>query len=93
MPTMNDEKLIMQNMGKPTDSPSDDGFIDLKIKPKFNLICVSKVKKLALNYADATRAKGFTRVGEDFLVACEANLKNFIQNRIDTHPSKGKTLM
>lgn len=63
-----------------------------KIKVKFNLICKSKVKKLALDYAKANRAKEFTRVGEDFFIACEANLKNFIQNRVDGHPSKGKTL-
>lgn len=67
------------------------------IKAKFNLICASKCKKLALSYAQSnpspTRAAKFTRVGEDFLIACEAELRRFIQARVDSHPSKGKTLM
>ena len=59
---------------------------------KFNLICASKCKKLALDVSKAQRSKKFTRVGVDFLVACEANLKEFIQSRVQSHPSKGKTL-
>ena len=38
------------------------------------------------------RAKMFTRVSEDFLVACEANMKEFIRGRVQRHPSVGKTL-
>lgn len=63
-----------------------------RAKATYKLICVSKVKKFALEYAKANRAQKFSRVGEEFLVACEANLKSFIQGRVDRHPSKGKTL-
>ena len=67
-----------------------------KVKVKFRLICASKCKKFALEVARAqlgpTRSKMFSRVSEDFLVACEANLKNFIHSRVRSHPSKGKTL-
>lgn len=66
------------------------------VKMKFNLICASKCKKLALHIAQTnpapSRAKMFTRVSQDFLIACEANLKNFIFNRVRSHPSNGKTL-
>lgn len=65
----------------------------LPVKTKFNLICVSKCKKFALDFAKANRAQAFTRVGEDFLISCEAALKSHIQSRIKSHPSKGKTLM
>ena len=66
-------------------------------KVKFKLICASKCKKFALEVAKANpapqRAKMFTRVSEDFLIACEANMKNFILSRVKMQPSKGKTLM
>lgn len=65
----------------------------IKPKHKFSLICASKCKKFALEYAKANRAQGFTRVSEDFLVAIEAAVRVSIQNRITQHPSKGKTLM
>lgn len=62
----------------------------------FKLICASKCKKFALEMAKAqlgpTRQKMFTRVSQEFLIACEANLKDFIRSRVRTHPSKGKTL-
>jgi hypothetical protein len=61
-------------------------------KHKFSLICASKCKKFALEYAKANRAQGFTRVSEDFLIAIEAATRYAIQNRINHHPSKGKTL-
>ena len=60
---------------------------------KYRLICASKCKKFALEFAGANRAKEFTRVGEDFLISCEVALKTHIQSRIKSHPSKGKTLM
>lgn len=65
----------------------------IRTKHKFSLICASKCKKFALEYAKANRAQGFTRVSEDFLIAIEATVRNSIQNRINQHPSKGKTLM
>jgi hypothetical protein len=63
-----------------------------RAKVKFNLICASKVKRYALEFAKANRAQKFSRVSEEFLIACESNLKQFIMGRIRTHPSKGKTL-
>jgi len=62
-------------------------------KMKYKLICASKCKKFALEFAKANRAKEFTRVSEDFLISCEVALKQHIQGRIKMHPSKGKTLM
>jgi hypothetical protein len=62
------------------------------IKFKFNLICVSKCKKYALEHSDKTRAKKFNRVSEEFLISCEAALKQHIQSRVQSHPSIGKTL-
>lgn len=66
------------------------------IKMKFRLICASQCKKFAKEFAKANpvpqRAKMFTRVSQDFLMACESNLKEFIRNRVKTHPSVGKTL-
>lgn len=72
-------------MNEPITSPN--------LKVKFNLICTSKCKKYALEMAQTHRAKAFTRVSSDFLIACEANMKNFILSRVKSHPSKGKTLM
>jgi hypothetical protein len=70
--------------------------VPLKAKAIFRLICASKCKKFALEVAQSNpsphRAKMFTRVSEDFLIACETNLKNFILSRVQNHPSKGKTL-
>jgi len=63
-----------------------------KAKFKFNLICASKCKKFALEFAKANRAQKFSRVSEEFLISCEAALKAHIQSRIKSHPSKGKTL-
>jgi hypothetical protein len=68
----------------------------IRTRATFRLICASKCKKFALEVAQAqlgpTRSKMFTRVSEEFLLACEANLKAFIHSRVKTHPSKGKTL-
>jgi len=50
------------------------------------------VKRIALNYAQATRAHKFDRVSNEFLEAVEINAINFIKDRINRHPSKGQTL-
>jgi hypothetical protein len=49
------------------------------------------VKVFALEIAKS-RAHKFTRVSSDFLVKCEANLKEFIRNSVRRLPSKGKTI-
>lgn len=60
---------------------------------KFNYICRSKCKEFALKMAREHRhANKFERVSEEFLIAAEAALKNFIVSRIKSHPSKGVTL-
>ena len=50
-----------------------------------------RVKTYALDIAKS-RAHKFTRVGGEFLIKCEANLKGFIRNEIQRLPSKGKTI-
>ncbi len=55
------------------------------------LINRSKVKEFALEMAKH-RAHKFTRVGRDFFIKCEANLRTFIRNQVHNLPSKGKTI-
>ncbi len=56
------------------------------------LINRSKVKQFALEMAKG-RAHKFTRVGGDFLIKCEGQLKEFIRNYVHRLPSKGKTIL
>lgn len=55
------------------------------------LINRKNVKEFALEMAKG-RAHKFTRVGRDFFIKCEANLRAFIRNQIHSLPSKGKTI-
>jgi hypothetical protein len=50
-----------------------------------------KVKLFALEMAKS-RAHKFTRVGSEFYIKCEANLKEFIRDQVQRHPSVGKTI-
>jgi hypothetical protein len=59
---------------------------------KTKLINKKHVKAFALELAKSTRAHPFSRVGGDFLIKCEGNLKEFIRNHIRHLPSKGKTI-
>lgn len=64
-----------------------------RARVKFNLICTSKVKKFALEFAQGQiRTKKHTRVSEEFLLSCEVALKNHIISRVKMQPTKGKTL-
>jgi hypothetical protein len=56
------------------------------------LINRTKVKEFALEMAKH-RSHKFTRVGKDFFIQCEANLKEFIRNYVHRLPSKGKTIL
>ncbi len=56
------------------------------------LINKSNVKKLALAVSAEKRGGKFTRVGSDFYVRAEANLRVFIESEVQRHPSLGKTL-
>ena len=49
------------------------------------------VKLFALEMAKS-RAHKLTRVGSEFYIKCEANLKEFIRNQVQRHPSIGKTI-
>ena len=51
----------------------------------------SKVKQFTMTMAEK-RAHKFTRVGGEFYVRCEVNLKAFIRDQVHRHPSLGKTI-
>ena len=55
------------------------------------LINKKAVKAFALFIAQ-TRYHRFERVGGDFYMQCEANLKKFIHDTVKRLPSKGKTI-
>ena len=55
------------------------------------LINRTKVKAFALEMAKG-RTHKFTRVGGDFFIKCEGNLKQFIRHYVHSLPSKGKTI-
>lgn len=58
---------------------------------KTKLISRKHVKDCALAAA-SHRAHKFTRVGGEFFIKAEANLKEFIRSYVQTLPSKGKTI-
>lgn len=49
------------------------------------------MKAFAIEIA-AKRLHRFTRVGGEFFVKCEANLKGFIRNHVSRLPPKGQTI-
>ena len=55
------------------------------------LICRKHVREFALEMAKS-RAQKFTRVGGDFYLKCEGQLKAFIRSEVHRHPSVGKTI-
>jgi hypothetical protein len=59
---------------------------------KVHLINRKHVKEFALAMAKG-RAHKFTRVGGEFFLKCEANMKTFIANYVRSIPSKGKTIL
>ncbi len=59
---------------------------------KVRLINRKHVKEFALDMA-RHRAHKFTRVGGDFFLKCEANLKTFVSDYVRRLPSKGKTIL
>ena len=83
--------MIDTNIAPDTNSTPDEPIV--LGKTKFRLICASKCKKFAKEFAKVNRpANKFSRVSEEFLISCEVALKNHIQSRIRSHPSNGKTL-
>ena len=55
------------------------------------LISRKHVKDFALAMAK-NRTHQFTRVGGEFFIKVEANVKEFIRNYVRSLPSKGKTI-
>jgi hypothetical protein len=58
---------------------------------KTRLISRKHVKDFALAVA-SQRTHRFTRVGGEFFVKAEANLKEFVRTYVQRLPSKGKTI-
>ena len=56
------------------------------------LISRKHVKDFALSVA-SQRAHQFTRVGGEFFIKAEANLKEFVRQYVRSLPSKGKTII
>jgi hypothetical protein len=59
---------------------------------KVRLLNRKQVKEFTLAMAKS-RAHKFTRVGGDFLLKCEGQLKEYIRNYVARLPSKGKTII
>jgi len=59
---------------------------------KTKLVSKKHVKEFALAMAQS-RAHKFTRVGGEFFIKCEAQLKEFIRSYVSRLPSKGKTIL
>ena len=59
---------------------------------KVKLISKKHVRQFAMHMAES-RAHRFTRVGGEFFIKCEANLKEFIRSYVHRLPSKGKTIL
>ena len=55
------------------------------------LINRKHTKQFALDMAQH-RVHKFTRVGDDFFMKCEGQLKEFVRSYIHRLPSKGKTI-
>lgn len=63
----------------------------MSVESKTPMLNRSKVRQFALTMAEQ-RAHKFTRVGGEFYVRCEVNLKAFIRDQVHCHPSLGKTI-
>lgn len=55
------------------------------------LINRKQVKLFTMEMAK-NRVHKFTRVGGEFFIKCEVNLKEFIRIEVQRHPSVGKTI-
>jgi hypothetical protein len=52
----------------------------------------ARVRDLALSKSKEFRNGKFTRVSNEFLTAIDGAVHRFVEDRVRTHPSKGKTL-
>lgn len=78
-------------MKRPLSDPAALSLTSMNAKKGIGLINRVGVKRAALR-ATTSRAHEFTRVSDEFLDAVEASLLRCIQQRVQAHPSKGKTL-
>lgn len=60
-------------------------------KPKPKLLNVQATRAYALSFASVQRPK-FKRVSLEFLLRIESQLRGYIQNEVQRHPSLGVTL-
>lgn len=58
---------------------------------KVHLLNRKHVREFALEMAKS-RAHKFTRVGAEFFLRCEGQLKAYIRSEVQRHPSVGKTI-
>jgi hypothetical protein len=63
----------------------------MSVEIRTKLISRKHVKDFALAVA-SHRSHKFTRVGGEFFIKAEANLKEFIRSYVQRLPSKGKTI-
>ena len=60
---------------------------------KSNLIInVKAVKALAIRKSRELKGNRFTQVSRDFVLRCDNQLRQYIENQISYLPSKGKTI-
>jgi hypothetical protein len=73
---------------------NDQSTDNINYNVQLKLICAAQCKKFSLEVAARLRpANKFSRTSKSFLSSCEIALRNHIESRIKTHPSKGVTLM
>ena len=60
-------------------------------RARVRLISRKHVREFALEMAKS-RAHKFTRVGSEFFLRCEGQLKAYIRSEVQRHPSVGRTL-
>jgi len=63
-----------------------------EFKISVKLISKKHVKAFALACAEK-KAHKLTRVGGEFYLKCEAQMKDFIRRYVNSLPSKGKTII
>jgi hypothetical protein len=64
----------------------------VSVEIKVKLLNRRQVKLFALEMAKG-RVHKLTRVGGEFYLKCEANLKEYIRSYVRRLPSKGKTIL
>lgn len=71
---------------------SGDNAQDNDRSPVPHLLNRQNVKRLALEVADAFRARKFTRVSKEFVARAETHMRGWIIAEVKRLPSVGKTI-